>query len=135
MTDILKIIESWGYSIPDEQARSGFQSYIAEMRSRGRIIEISDELGPCAYVFLFLGMSSSFFYKKGLWETPEDFEGGHIAYIDKLVCKRMNLDLRRSIQDAIETRFPNVVIGVYHRAPKDRQVIVYRRGTKHAVYV
>lgn len=121
----------WGFYLPPAHY-VGFKKYIETMVHRNRLIAIEDENGLCAIITFFLTNDYETFYKKGLWDTPLDDDNGTQIYVDKMVCSKYSKDLRNALKETIEELFPLVEIGVYHRAPKDRCVKIYRRRT-HAV--
>ena len=100
------------------------------MMKKNRVMLIDGPKGIEAIIMFHLTNSFEKLYKKGLWDIPEDEPDGSQIYIDKMICRKWSFSLRRKIQDTIEDYFPNVLEGYYHRAPYDRCVKIYKRGTK-----
>lgn len=116
----------WGWQIKHEHY-SSFMEYCQEMLKRNRVIIIQKAGEVEGIIFFYLTDNYKLLYKKPLWSIAQDNPDGSQIYIDKMVCKRYTKELRKSLQDAIESKFPQVELGIYHRAPKDRCYKVYRR--------
>ena len=123
---LLHILDSWGLSLPTEHYWD-FKQYASQMLARNRMIVITDNNKVEAIIFFFLTFNYQELYKKGEWSTPKDNELGNQIYIDKMICKKWTLSARRIIQEYIEKNYPDVKVAYYHRAPKDRCVIINRR--------
>ena len=129
LDQLIRVFYFWGYSVkPDQEA--GFRTYLETMLSKGRVMVIEDKEGLAAILTFFLTNDYDALYRKGLWDVPDDNQNGHQIYIDKLVSREYNSPIRRLIQDKIEESFPNVLEGHYHRAPYDRHIVIYRRGSR-----
>lgn len=124
--NMLNILESWGFKLKTSEY-FGFKQYCRNMIDRQRMIIMTEDRNIVGFLFFFITNDYTTLYKKGEWETPQDINNGTQMYIDKMICKKWTLYTRRLIQDVIENTFPSVEIAVYHRAPKDRCVIINRR--------
>jgi len=123
---LLHIFQSWGFDLKTEHYWS-FKQYCQNMLKRKRVIVVMNGDQIQGVAFFFLTNDYLHLYKKGEFEYPNDTETGFQMYIDKLICKHMTPAVRRSLQDIIESSFPNVKEAYYHRAPKDRCVRIDRR--------
>lgn len=123
------LMYKWGWVIRHEHYIA-FCDYLKEMVKRNRVFIVKDEEEIIALCFYFLTDDFNEVYKKGTWDVIEDDPSGHQIYIDKLVCRTWTRKVRESVQEAIQTRFPQVAEGYYHRAPKDRCVKILR-GDKY----
>ena len=120
---------TWGKCIKPDQYEN-FKKYLREMMHRNRVMFITNANKVEAVVMFHLTNNYDKLYKKSMWAIPEDEPDGSQIYIDKMICKAWNPPLRRKIQQTIEDYFPQVKVGYYHRAPYDRCVRIYRRGTR-----
>ena len=118
---------SWGWVVPPNHYES-FKRYLHEMLRRKNVLIIWDGSLIEAVIFFFITNDYSKTYKKGIWDLVEDVSEGRQVYIDKLVCKQYTLNLRRKLQNLIEDAFPGQDEVHYLRAPRDRHVIIKRRG-------
>mgnify|MGYP001602317258 CR=1 FL=1 len=122
---------SWGFALKPEYYQR-FKVYFEDMLVRRRVIGFQNEDGLMAVLTYFITRDHHTLANKPEFATPQDDELGTEIYIDKMVCKKWNLSLRRAMQDMIETTFPNVQMGFWHRQPDNRCVVTYKRGTKYA---
>lgn len=120
-----KLFYEWGWAIKHEHY-TAFCDYIQFMLHKNRVILIEKDGKPEGAIFFYLTNDYTKLYKKPTWATVHDEENGHQIYIDKMVCRSYTRELREAIKTAIEDRFPNVEIGIYHRAPKDRCIKIRR---------
>lgn len=128
------IMEQWGYKIKAEEFES-FRAYTQGMFNRRRALIIKSGKSLEAIIFYFLTNDFEMIYKKGTWDIPEDNPAGSQIYLDKMICRRWNKQIRNVVKEAIETKFPCVLEGVYHRAPFDRCVkIMTEYGKKEAFF-
>lgn len=123
---LAKLFYEWGWQIKHDQYVN-FCDYLQFMLRKNRVILIEKDGRVDGVILFYLTNDYTKLYKKQTWSTINDEENGHQIYIDKMVCRKYTRELRDAIKSAIEERFPNVEIGIYHRAPKDRSHIVYRR--------
>lgn len=124
---MLSIFDSWGHSVKTEHYWN-FKQYCQNMLKRKRVICAMNGDKIQAVVFFFITNDYIRLYKKGEFETPDDNSMGFQIYIDKMICKQWTPQVRKSIQDIIESSFPHVSEAYYHRAPNDRCVIIRRGG-------
>ena len=124
--NLLHIFESWGFDLKPEHYYD-FKQYAHQMLKRHRVIVITSDGQIEAILFFFLTFNYQKLYKKSEWQVPDDNPDGNQIYIDKMICKRWAKDIRRKAQELIESTFPDVKSGYYHRAPNDRCVKIIRR--------
>lgn len=119
----------WGLAVKPEHY-DGFRGYLLEMMRRERVMTIwnGDEIE--AVVTFFITNDYDKLYRKSDWHIPDDEPDGYQIYVDKMICKKWTVSIRKALQETIESRFPNVTEGYYHRAPIDRCIKIYRRGAK-----
>lgn len=116
----------WGWEIKHEHYVA-FCDYLKEMLKRKRVMVIYNGEFIDAVIMFYLTHDYTKLYKKGTWEIAHDDENGSQIYIDKMVCNKYTKELRVALQSAIEDNFPQVTMGVYHRAPKDKCFKISRR--------
>ena|SRR3990167_8830816 len=124
---LLHILDSWGMSLKTEHYYD-FKNYMHQMMKRHRMIIVTDSGNVIAIIFFFLTFNYQNLYKKSEWATPEDNSLGNQIYIDKMICKKWTLAIRRKVQELIQTNYPEVTLAYYHRAPNDRCVKINRRA-------
>ena len=129
--DLYWAFVQWGYPIKPEY-RQRFMVYLMDMMKRKRVGLISDKEGLVAVFTFFLTDNHEPLANKPEFSIPDDNTFGPEIYVDKLVSKRWDLGVRRAIQDFVETNFPDVKVGFWHRQPNNRCVITYKRGTNYA---
>lgn len=88
---------------------------------------IQNEGGLQAILCFFLVDDVYKFSNRPMWSTPYDTEDGETIFIDKMVAKEWTPNLRRTITDAIETKFPFVNGAFWLREPHNRHVIINKR--------
>lgn len=125
--ELAEYFYNWGWQIKHDHYVA-FSDYVKEMLKRKRVMIIQNGDKVTGILFFFLTNDFDLLYKKPTWGIVEDDPLGTQFYVDKMVCQKFSKVLRKEIQEAIENQFPQVVLGVYHRAPKDRCVKIYRRS-------
>lgn len=128
--NIIQLFYTWGWKISPLEYKN-FLNYFEKMLKKDRVIIIRDDVAVRAVVFYFLTNDYNSIYKKYNWDVPEDDPLGSQIYIDKMVAQFCNRRILKYLQEAIETKFPNVEVGVYHREPFDKCVKIYRKGVAH----
>jgi hypothetical protein len=118
---------SWGYKIKDHEYEN-FRAYLEAMLRMNRIMVIWDRGRIICLIVYFLTKDFVNSYKKGTWDIPEDNPLGHQIYIDKMICSKWTVSIRKALQKSIEEKFPFVTEGYYHREPFDRLIKIYRRN-------
>lgn len=119
------VMARWGFEIKPHQYK-GFQAYLAGMLKKDRVMVIRRNGDLDAIIFYYLTDNYLNLHKKSTWEIAQDNPEGHQIYVDKMVCRHWTRQLRESIRQAIERKFPLVTEGIYHRAPFDRCVKISR---------
>ena len=122
---------SWGYALkPGYYQR--FKVYFEDMIRRKRVMILEDSNGIVAVITFFITRNHEALANKPEFACPMDDPNGSEIYIDKMICKRWTMGVRRLVQDIVESHFPRVMIGFWHREPDNRCVVTYKKGTKHA---
>ena len=106
-----------------------FKRYLTKMLERNRVMVIEDEDEMQAILCFFLTDDIKKFDNRPTWSTPYDTEDGEIIFIDKMVAKVWTKELRNTVYEAIETKYPWVNQAVWLREPKNRHVIINKRRT------
>lgn len=122
---------SWGFAI-QPQYYQRFKVYFEEMLRRRRVLMIWDRDELQAVLMFFITRDHDTLANKPEFSIPYDDINGTEIYIDKMVAKQFNMKLKHSIQEALESLYPNVQIGFWHRSPNNRCVVTYKRRIKHA---
>lgn len=120
---------SWGWKINHEHYVA-FSDYLKAMLKMDRVLTVMEGEEIIAIVLYYLTDNYEVLYKKGTWELAQDYPSGSQMYIDKMICKKFDRQVLRAIKEAVEDRFPQVKVGVYHRAPNDKCVKIYTKGVK-----
>jgi hypothetical protein len=101
--------------------------YCQAMLKKDRVIIIQNGEIIEAIIFYYLTNDWEKLYKKRTWDVVDDEIDGKQIYVDKMVCKHVTKEIRKELQEAIEKQFPQVELGIYHRAPKDRCIKIWRK--------
>lgn len=129
ISNLLYYFNTWGRVMKTSEIRS-FYRYVSEMLKRNRTIIINDDDGMEAIIFYFLTDTPERYINRSMWSTPQDSEVGSTIFIDKMIARRWTKALRTAVQEAIETKYPFIEQAFWLREPKNRNVIIKRRG-KH----
>jgi len=124
---LARLFYEWGWEIKHEHY-VGFSDYVKQMLALKRVLFIREGDEVIAALFYYLTDDYELVYKKSTWDIAQDNPNGHQMYIDKMVCKKFSRELVRVIKSAVENQFPNVKVGIYHRAPKDKCIKIYCGG-------
>ena len=124
--NLINLFFSWGYVV-NTNCYEEFTNYAEEMISRNRVAAIEDDGKIKAVMFFYITDDFNKVYKKSTWAIPEENPQGKQIYVDKFICQKVSLNLRRQLQDLIETSFPNQDELIYHRQPFDRLIRIRRR--------
>ena len=122
-----QLFYEWGWEIKHEHY-TAFSDYLKEMLKRNRVMVVTEGEEIQAVIMFYLTNDYTKIYKKRTWDVVNDESDGTQIYIDKMVCKKFNKELRIRLAEAIENKFPNVVEGFYHRAPFDRCIKIRRKN-------
>ena|SRR3990167_2085808 len=123
---LAQLFYQWGWEIKHEHY-TAFSDYLKEMLKRNRVMVVMNGEEIEAVITYYLTDDYEKLFKKSTWEVVNDDPDGSQIYIDKMVCKKFNKELRVRLAQAIEEKFPNVVEGFYHRAPFDRCIKIRRK--------
>lgn len=104
-------------------------NYFQKMLENNRIVYILDNNKPYAFLFFSMTNDPDKFLKKDKWEYLDHDENGKIVYVEKLISKGWNKELRSEFERIIAEKYPQFESGVWHRFARwgDRQVIAKRR--------
>lgn len=127
LVHLANLMQNWGIEVHPDHYYS-FEAYLNEMLRRDRVMVIWNGVYIEAVILFYLTNDYEALYRKPMWKVAEDNSDGHQIYIDKMVCRRWTKTLRKLVYEAIEAKFPNVTVGYYHRAPKDRCVKIIIRS-------
>lgn len=108
--------------------------YFQKMIDDGRIIVIKKDSKIHAFIAFSVTDNPEEFHKKGEWNFKTHNPSGKIVYIEKLISKGWNRDLRFQFEEMILKEYPNLERGVWHRWARwgDRKTFTVRR-IKNAV--
>lgn len=127
-----QLFYNWGWQIKHEHYVF-FSDYLKAMLKKNRVMVVKNGEEIEAVIMYYLTNDYKTLYKKGNWEVVEDESDGKQIYIDKMVCKKFTKELRVRLAEAIEEKFPQVELGVYHRAPFDRCIKIRRKHELHSI--
>ncbi len=116
----------WGWEIKHDHYVA-FSDYLKDMLKMNRVMVLMNGEEIEAIIMFYLTDDYTQIYKKRTWDLAKDNPSGCQVYIDKMVCKKVTREVIRKIQDAIEEKYPQVELGVYHRAPFDRCIKIWRK--------
>ncbi len=105
------------------------ESYFSKMIADGRVIAIYSNGIPHAILAFSICNDMVKYYQKDTWDYAPHNPYGHVIYVEKLVSKKWDKDLRKQFQHNILLRYPNVDTAIWHRYGRhgDRQVMYKRR--------
>ena len=126
LNHLLDLFLSWGFMVNDLH-REDFTIYLGRMLKRNRLIIVETKDGIEAVLTFFITNNVEKMFNKQIWEVVEDDPGGHILYIDKMVCRNYTLALRKTLRDILESKFSNLEEAHYYRAPLGPHVKIRRR--------
>jgi len=107
------------------------QRYAKKMLDRGRIITIESDQVECVLFFFLINFEDKETYvNRPMWTCPEDTESGTTIFIDKMICRKWTVGLRKALEDAIVAKYPHVTDAFWLREPKNRHVII-KRGSRY----
>lgn len=123
---LLNRFYAWGKFVKSTQEKH-LKKYFFEMLNRKRVMIIQNGDSVEAILFFFLVNDVKTYANRPIWSTPEDTEDGHIIFIDKMVAHNWTRELRKIVQEQIESKFPQVTEAFWLREPLNRNVIIKRR--------
>lgn len=108
------------------------EDYISKMLGDGRILVIEDD-GLHTVLFFSVCYKFGEFFLKDTWDYMEHCPEGDMIYIEKIVSKNFNKEIRKLIEAKLTELYPKFKIGIWHRWGKvgDRQVIARRSYAKN----
>ncbi len=123
---LAQLFYDWGWEIKHDHYVA-FSDYLKDMLKMNRVMVLMNGEEIEAIIMFYLTDDYTQIYKKQTWDLAKDNPNGSQIYIDKMVCKKVTREVIRKIQDAIEEKYPQVELGVYHRAPFDRCIKIRRK--------
>ena len=126
--NLAQLFMYWGKYIKPEHMEN-FRSYFSKMLARNRVIAVLNGTDLECIICFFLTDEMDTFINRPTWSTPIDNEHGHIIFIDKMVARKWTPELRRTVYDQIESKFPQVDKAIWLREPFNRSVIINKRST------
>ena len=97
-----------------------------------RVIIIESEFGGEAIIFYFLinPENKEIFSNRPMWSCPEDDLEGTMIFIDKMICRKWTVGIRKALEEAIVDKYPLITEALWLREPKNRHVII-KRGERY----
>ena len=114
-----------------------FESYVERMLNDDRVIVFSENGKVEGVIFFSVDDETNRFWQKKMWEYLPHNPLGTTAYIELLLIKKWNMEVRKNIQYFLENRFPDLLFGRWHRRSKirDREFIVKTTKSKENAHV
>ena len=99
--------------------------YFNSMIKDSRVIIIRKDYLPYAVLTFSITDEPDKYLKKGPWEYLSHDVNGKTIYIEKLISKGWDKELRRDFESTLTFLYPQIEYGIWHRWAKwgDRQVI------------
>ena len=103
--------------------------YFALMLYDERIILITKDSQPHAVICFSMTNDPDLYLKKKTWDYLPHEPTGKIIYVEKIICKKWDKELRSQFEHEISKRYPKMQYGMWHREGLwgDRKVISKRR--------
>ena len=129
---LIKILGEMGCRFKTSQFND-IIDYFALMLDDERVILISKEGKLCAVLLFSITDDPELHLKKESWEYREHDPQAKTAYIEKLISKSWNKDMRREFESELIRKHPQIERGLWHRYASwgDRQVTIKVRGGIH----
>lgn len=126
--EIIKIMGEMGFKF-FERDLDKMIAYIMNMIKDERVIVINNDSQPYSVAFFSITDSVDEFLIKDTWDYKPHHPEGKIIYVEKIVSKGWDKDLRRILEHTVRTKYPQLEYGVWHRYAKqgDRMVMTKRR--------
>ena len=108
---------------------SGIMDYVTRMIEDGRVVAINGESGIHAVLFFAICHDWHPFHEKGSWIYLAHDQLGDTIYLESLVSKGWDKEVRAKFEEIITHKYPNLKQAVWHRWAKDgdREVKIQRR--------
>lgn len=125
--DILNFMNEFGARLTQEQSIEAYY-YFSDMIDQERLIAIYRN-NLVGFITVSLGDDYEKFYHKDLWEVAEHDPKSETVYIEKMVAKNWNKELRRKFETILLAKYPQIKEAVWHRPTRtdDRKVMVRSR--------
>jgi len=103
--------------------------YVTRMIEADRVIIIYENRDVHSVLFFSMSDDTDFFFKKNTWEFRDHDDYGKIVYLEKLVSRGWNKEIRFKVENEILKIHPQMTHGAWHRWDwwGDRMVIAKRR--------
>ena len=132
--EILKFMGEQGIRYKQDELQTIF-NYVNSMIRDNRVIEIESQGKIEAILFISVSDNYEPFFKKTTWTYKPHDPRGKIIYVEKLVAKEWNKEMRMQFEELLTNLYPHFELGVWHRWAKwgDRKTIAFRRRAFHNV--
>ena len=125
--DIIKFMGERGGRFPKDSIKEIIH-YFSNMIRDGRVVVIYKEKEIYAFVTFALTDEYERFYKKKTWDYVPHDKSGKIMYVEFMVCKQWNKQLRYQFQSEILKLYPQIEEAHWHRwASYGDRLITWRR--------
>jgi len=111
---VLKLMGELGLRYRESEIAQAVD-YTTRMIDNGRVILIWDDLSPIAVMFFSVTDTPDEFLKKGTWEFRSHDVNGKTVYVEKIISKTWNKELRIRFEEKILQKFPDFTQGVWHK--------------------
>lgn len=124
--DLVKILGEFGARFTDLDP---VLTYCVNMITDERVVIVYEDNKPHSVFFYSITDNEETFLKKGMWEYKKQDPQGKILYVEKMVTKGWNRELRNIFELTVCTKYPQIECGCWHRYGRtgDRKVISKRR--------
>ena len=130
--DLLVFMGEYGKRYRESEVPEIFL-YFQQMNIDERIIAILKNEELYGFACISIGDNWQQFHKKDTWNYRTHSPEGKIVYIELLICKEWNRELRLLLEQEILRKYPQIEKAVWHKWAKwgDRQVLSVRRNGKY----
>ena len=127
-SEVLYLFRRIGFDI-DLRVLTKFTDYISSMMKDDRVLIIYENGEPYALLLYSITNNHIPYLLKSDWTYLEHDPDGSTIYIEKLISKGWNKELRQEFERKILERHPQLTDAVWHKWAEwgDRQVTIKRR--------
>ena len=127
--DVIKMLGEMGLKFRSSCELDSAILYFINMIKDERIILISEDGEPYAVIAYSMTDDPDTFLKKETWDYLQHDPIGNIVYVEKIVSKSWNRELRNILEHVVSAKYPQMEYGMWHKWAKwgDRKVISKRR--------
>ena len=126
--ELAKVLGEIGMKFYESQLQEMVR-YFSLMLDNHRVIVINKDGSPYSVFFFSITDDPDHFLLKDTWDYRTHNQYGKIVYVEKLVSKGWDREIRVLFEGLIVDQYPQIEYGVWHRWGKtgDRKVTVKRR--------